>query len=562
MGIIENNKAKKLIFSLIWCFFLIRITKIISFNFQNIFSSLLDIISVCIFFVLLIYVILNIFIKKKISKITFLIIYPIIGVIAYYINGFPNDYQESILINYFITLTSVILYFSLIQSDKTFDYKFNENLLKILLAFCIIFCFFNVIPATLAKIYTYESLRLSSATTIELFGSEITFHQNINGQSKFLLLIFILCIFFFKKFLFSKKIISHFFFIFSLLFITVIFLAQSRLNILASIVFSFFFLFMIKNLSLGKKVIYFLLILAVPISIFNIYTDQQNRFSKRISVEKKNSFQKDIIENFKIYNDEYNNELAEYLNIYINKDLKKEIKISDKEIKISDKEIINTLISIFKDSELLFEYKIIHNETSSFHEEFLVIYHIAKILEENFSKKKSTTTSLTDYSFDKITFVIKNKSDTSRKFIIRSCTENIRLMGLIDRLLTGRMCGWQILWNSISVKELILGKGFFADQVFLKPLEKVSSNSFINIFYNAGIISLTIFSIFLIIFFTKFFKIKNINDNNLYFALSHYLILYFLFRSIFEDTLAFVGVDLLIFSLCCSLISQKYNEKN
>jgi hypothetical protein len=278
MGIIGNNKAKKLIFSLIWCFFLIRITKIISFNFQNIYSSLLDIMSVCIFFVFVIYVILNLFNKKKISKITFLIIYPIIGVIAYYINGFPNDYQESILINYFITLTSVILYFSLMHSDKAFDYKFNENLLKITLAFCIIFSFFNVIPAALAKIYTYESLRLSDVTIIELFGSEITFHQNINGQSKFILIIFILCIFLFKKFLFNKKNISHVFFIFGLLFITIIFLAQSRLNILASILFSFFFLFMIKNLSLGKKLIYFLLILAIPISIFNFYTDEENRF--------------------------------------------------------------------------------------------------------------------------------------------------------------------------------------------------------------------------------------------------------------------------------------------
>jgi formate-dependent nitrite reductase membrane component NrfD len=112
------------------------------------------------------------------------------------------------------------------------------------------------------------------------------------------------------------------------------------------------------------------------------------------------------------------------------------------------------------------------------------------------------------------------------------------------------------------LKELILGKGFFADQVFLNPLEKLSSNSFVNIFYNTGVISLSIYLIFLIIFFAKFFKIRNINNKNFYFSLSHYLILYFFFRSFFEDTLAFASIDLFIYSLCISLIIQKYKEKN
>ena len=65
-----------------------------------------------------------------------------------------------------------------------------------------------------------------------------------------------------------------------LLAVTIIFLTQSRLNILASFVFSFFFLLMIKNLSLGRKLVYFLLILVIPISVFNFYTDiTKNRFS-------------------------------------------------------------------------------------------------------------------------------------------------------------------------------------------------------------------------------------------------------------------------------------------
>ena len=154
---------------------------------------------------------------------------------------------------------------------------------------------------------------------------------------------------------------------------------------------------------------------------------------------------------------------------------------------------------------------------------------------------------------------MEKKLHVQKLFLLKSCSKYIFF---IDTLLSGRVCGWEILWNSITLKELILGKGFFADQEFLNPLEKVSSNSFVNIFYNAGIISLSIYLIILIIFFTRFFKIKNLKNENLYFSLSHYLILYFLFRSIFEDNLAFVSIDLLIFSLCLSLISQKYKEKN
>jgi hypothetical protein len=196
MEIIKNNKAKRLIFSLIWCFFLIRLTKLLNFDFQNLFKILIDITSLCIFLGLIIYVSLNFFAKKKISKITYLIVYPIIGVIAYHVNGFQNDFQDRYLIHHFITLSSIFLYFSIIQSDRVFDYKFNENLLKISLVFCIIFCLSNVIPAILVKIYSYESLRITTATVIKFFGNEIVFHQNINGQAKFLLIIFILCFFF------------------------------------------------------------------------------------------------------------------------------------------------------------------------------------------------------------------------------------------------------------------------------------------------------------------------------------------------------------------------------
>jgi len=549
MEIIKNNKTKRLIFSLIWCFFLIRITKLISFDFQNLITTMLDITSLCIFFGLAIYIILNFFLKKKISKITFLVIYPTIGVIAYYINGFRNDYQEGILIHHFITLSSIIFYFSLIHSDKNFDYKFKENLLKISLAFVIIFCFFNVIPAIIAKIYSYDSLRHTTETIIKFFGNEIIFRQNINGQSKFLLIIFIVCIFLFKKFLFNKKNISHLFFIFALLLITIIFLAQSRLNILSSIVFSFFFLLMIKNLSLGKKLIYFLLILVIPIGTFNFYTDHQTRFSEKTIIQEKVGIKK-----FTTNHGKYNKDLLRFLKIDTT-DLIVNKKIPDFTLNNAIKEKI---ISIFFNNKKLIDEKVINNNASSLHEEYLINYHILDTITRNFSKIESID-SFSNSEIDQIKILLKRKINVSKLFLLNSCSENFRFF---DNLLTGRVCGWQFLWNSITVKELILGKGFFGDQVFLKPIEKISSNSFINIFYNAGIISLIICIIILIIFFTKFFKIRNLNDNNLYFALSHYLILYFLFRSIFEDTLAFVSIDFLIFSLCFSLICQKYKEKN
>jgi hypothetical protein len=276
---------------------------------------------------------------------------------------------------------------------------------------------------------------------------------------------------------------------------------------------------------------------------------------KKIDFTKRILIKKNTIKNLKTNQDELNKELIKNFKfLFLDKEINK---FQDKEI--NNEEILDSIILFFKDSELKYENKIIYNEITSTHEEFLVTYHIYKIIDENFSENTPITSSLKDYKFDRLKLLIGGKSDLLRNFLLQSCSDNIRF---IDDLLTGRLCGWQILWNSITVKELILGKGFFGDQVFLKPIEKVSSNSFINIFYNAGIISLIICIIILIIFFTKFFKIRNLNDNNLYFALSHYLILYFLFRSIFEDTLAFVSIDFLIFSLCFSLICQKYKEKN
>jgi hypothetical protein len=75
---------------------------------------------------------------------------------------------------------------------------------------------------------------------------------------------------------------------------------------------------MIKNLSFGKRLIYFLLILVIPISVFNFYTDiEKNRFSdKDINLKKEEKkIEKVIVKNFAKNQDESNTLLAKILDI-------------------------------------------------------------------------------------------------------------------------------------------------------------------------------------------------------------------------------------------------------
>jgi hypothetical protein len=77
-----------------------------------------------------------------------------------------------------------------------------------------------------------------------------------------------------------------------------------------------------------------------------------------------------------------------------------------------------------------------------------------------------------------------------------------------------------------------------------------------NILYNTGIFSLLVYLIFIFVFLSIFFKIKNINHENIYISISHYLFIYFLTRSLFEDTLAFVSLDFLLFFISTSIIKE------
>jgi hypothetical protein len=127
----------------------------------------------------------------------------------------------------------------------------------------------------------------------------------------------------------------------------------------------------------------------------------------------------------------------------------------------------------------------------------------------------------------------------------------------IDRFFGGRICGWEILTKLYFENFKIFGYGFFEDRKTLKKFEKISSNSYIFVLFNSGILSFFI----LIIFYTKIFikVIKNVlilkksktnfsATNQFYTILTSYLIV----RSFFEDTLAFMSVDLLLMIVCIS----------
>ena len=109
--------------------------------------------------------------------------------------------------------------------------------------------------------------------------------QNINGQSKFLFVLNGIFFTLFKKYFFKNKVISHLFFFIGLLILILIYLMQSRLNILSSFIFLFFLIFTIKDLNFIKKLIYLLIIVILPILSFNFYTDTSNRFIVHVKIK-------------------------------------------------------------------------------------------------------------------------------------------------------------------------------------------------------------------------------------------------------------------------------------
>ena len=136
-----------------------------------------------------------------------------------------------------------------------------------------------------------------------------------------------------------------------------------------------------------------------------------------------------------------------------------------------------------------------------------------------------------------------------------------RFLKTIDNYSSGRLCGWKILINDINKENILFGKGFFYDRIFLKKYQKLSSNTYINIIYNSGIIGFGSILIFIILISSNIKKIVKLSKHsNLKFNLSIYIIIYLSLRSLFEDTLAFTSIDLILFLNCLTVVLFKVNK--
>ena len=182
-------------------------------------------------------------------------------------------------------------------------------------------------------------------------------------------------------------------------------------------------------------------------------------------------------------------------------------------------------------------------------------------IEKNLILKLNETQSVYNVipsgEFGILVLKVSNQSDAVRDYIFSNCTT----LRKIDGLLGGRICGWELLLKTTTTNSLFFGKGFFADRVYLKPVWKVASNSWVNIFNNAGIFSLLILVSIILFFLIKFFKIKNFQHKNILISLSNYLIFYLIVRSMFEDSMAFVSFDFLLLGSCMILIKEKESLK-
>ena len=191
----------------------------------------------------------------------------------------------------------------------------------------------------------------------------------------------------------------------------------------------------------------------------------------------------------------------------------------------------------------------LHIDNSLFKQIINIRNEIMKIEAENDTSKNDK---------DALKKIYKNFIAYFNFSILKACSP---ALSYLDIKFTGRVCGWEILLKNIQISDLIFGKGYFADQVYLKSIEKTSSNSWINILFNAGIVSLFVCATFIVFIFFRFFNFKNMNHENIYLSISHYFFLYFIARSVFEDTIAFVSIDFLMLCICLLLIIESAKKK-
>ena len=137
----------------------------------------------------------------------------------------------------------------------------------------------------------------------------------------------------------------------------------------------------------------------------------------------------------------------------------------------------------------------------------------------------------------------------------------------INRFFGGRICGWEILTKIYYDNFKLFGYGFFEDRKILKELEKISSNSYLFALFNSGILSFLILIIFYSNIFIKIIKsilISRKIKNNFPATTEFYTLLtiYLIVRSFFEDTLAFLSIDLLLMVTCISFLNYFFDISN
>ena len=158
----------------------------------------------------------------------------------------------------------------------------------------------------------------------------------------------------------------------------------------------------------------------------------------------------------------------------------------------------------------------------------------------------------------------KDQFNISDKNIDELCFSHNTAM---DRFFGGRICGWEILTKLYFNNFELFGYGFFEDRIILKKFEKISSNSYLFALFNSGILSFLILIIFYSNIFIKIIKsilISRKVKSNFPATTEFYTILtiYLIVRSFFEDTLAFLSIDLLLIVTCISFLNYFFDISN
>jgi hypothetical protein len=192
---------------------------------------------------------------------------------------------------------------------------------------------------------------------------------------------------------------------------------------------------------------------------------------------------------------------------------------------------------------------------------FLINYAYQKYYNKNYNFIQGNRVFSNTEGFS--TFNNNQKKDTYKNLDKLCLSHNTA----IDRFFGGRICGWEILTKKYYNNFKLFGYGFFEDRKILKEFEKISSNSYLFALFNSGILSFLILIIFYGNIFIKIIKsilISRKVKNNFSATTEFYTILtiYLIVRSFFEDTLAFLSVDLLLMVTCISFLNYFFDISN